>query len=55
LKYASGDIRKQRNFTIDIDYGQAWLRSALLIAEIDGKPIQSPSALLTWKVRQFVG
>lgn len=31
-----------------------WLRSSMLMAEVDGKPIESPSGLLTWKVRQFV-
>ena len=32
----------------------AWLKTALLMADIDGNPISSTSGLLTWKIRQFV-
>lgn len=31
-----------------------WLKTALLMAQVDGSPINSPSGLLTWRVRQFV-
>ena len=31
-----------------------WLRSIMLMAQVDGTAIDSPSGLLTWKIRQFV-
>ena len=31
-----------------------WLRNAMLMADCDGKPIHSPSGLLTYQIRKFV-
>jgi hypothetical protein len=32
----------------------SWLRTTLLMSQVDGSEIQSPGGLLTWKIRQFV-
>ena len=31
-----------------------WLRNTMLMAECDGKPIHSPSGMLTYQIRKFV-
>lgn len=31
-----------------------WLKTQMLMGVCDGKPIDKPGALLTWKIRQFV-